>query len=347
MRVAHLLPNLAVGGRERLANMLCETGVVHGVEPMLIGYEPLRAAAVSLAPAAPYRQLDRTAPDFLAQLRYVLRDGRIDVVHAQGHIPACYLARALASMPDAPASIATMHVGLQGTWRWLWPIRQGLRAMDRLTAVSGDMARTYARLAGKPVVQMPNGVHCDHFAHTAAAPPGAGPFRFAMVSRLDRVKRHVDAVAACDRLIAAGQRIELHIAGEGPVEHRLVAMAQTRPWLILAGTVDDPARFLHEKHAFLMPSQAEGMPLALAEAMASGMPSVVSDLPSLRSMAQDSALYAQVGSPGDLARQMHRLMHDQRMWADMGTRARRRAQTFDVHDVARDYAAIYRQLSTL
>jgi glycosyltransferase involved in cell wall biosynthesis len=344
LRVAHLLPNLALGGRERLANMLCETGAAHGLEAMLIGYDPLPDTAASFTPAAPYRQLDRTGPDFLPQLRQLLREHRIDVVHAQGHIPACYLAQALQSMPDAPASVATMHVGLQGTWRWLWPIRQGLRAMGHLSAVSHDMARTYARLAGKPVAHRPNGVDCRHFAQITPKAPDGGPFRFAMVSRIDRVKRHVDAVAACDMLHARGQRIELHIAGEGPVGRRLAAMAQTRPWLRLAGAIDDPARFLQDMHAFLMPSQAEGMPLALAEAMACGMPCVVSDLPSLRRMAQDGALYAKAGSPDDLARQMIHLTHDQGLCADVGARARRLVQAFDAHGCARDYAAIYRRL---
>lgn len=344
LRVAHLLPNLAVGGRERLTNMLCETGAAHGLAPMLIGYDPLTEAAASFAPSVTYRQLDRTVPDFLVQLRHVLQEEQIDVVHAQGHIPACYLAQVLETMPDAPASIATMHVGLQGTWRWLWPIRQGLRAMDQLIAVSEDMARTYARLAGRPVAYRPNGLDCRHFAQVAPTAPSPGPFCFAMVSRLDRVKRHVAAVMACDRLIAAGHSIELHIAGEGPVGPRLAAMAQSRPWLVLAGAIDDPAHFLRGKHAFLMPSQAEGMPLALAEAMASGLPSVVSDLPSLRSMAREGALYARPGASRDLARQMLHLISDHSVWADMGARARHLAQAFDIHDVARDYAAIYRQL---
>ena len=77
------------------------------------------------------------------------------------------------------------------------------------------------------------------------------------------------------------------------------------------------------------------------------MPSLVSDLPSLRRMAREGALYARPGSSRDLARQMLHLISDHSVWADMGARAQHLAQAFDIHDVARDYAAIYRQLCAL
>ena len=345
LRIAHLLPNLLVGGREAMANALCGEHARLGHTSLLIGYDPPPSGAAVLAPAAPYIQLDRRRGDFTARLSAVLRDHAIDLAHAQGHIPACYLASALAHMPDAPPSLATMHVGLEGTRRWFWQIRNALRAMDGLTAVSHDMARSYSRLAGRPVSLVANGVDCDALGQIAPQWPSAGaPFRFAMLSRLAPIKRHADAVSAAERLIAAGYALELHIAGEGQCREQLTALANTRAWLKLAGHVD-PAAFLQGKHGFVLPSRAEGTPLALLEAMAAGLPAIVSDLPSLRDMAGDGASYVPAFERHALAQAMQHLMSDAGHWAQLGRTARRRAQDFDMRVVAAKYQAQYSHLA--
>ncbi len=337
---------MAVGGRERIANILCTSGAAHGIAPILIGYEPLAPQVATLRPAAPYWQLNRNAPDFAKALRTLLVDQQIDVVHAQGHIPACHLAQALKGWSDAPPSIATMHVGLQGTRRWLWPIRQSLRAMDRLTAVSPDMARAYSRVSGRAVSVVANGIDTRLFSR--GSPQLAGkdqPFRFAMLSRLDAIKGHADAIAAADLLFGAGHRLELHIAGEGERGPALAELARTRPWLRLVGQVTDPADFLRQNHGFLLPSRAEGMPLALMEAMAAGLPCVVSDLPSLRAMAGRAARYASARSPGGLASAMHRVIVDRAEVTRLGAAARQCATAFGAGAMAAAYACIYREVA--
>ncbi len=345
LRVAHLLPNLAIGGRERIANALCEVGNGQGLSSILIGYDPLPDDLPSLSPLAPYHQLDRQTPGFAASLGALLKAQQIDVVHAQGHIPAIYLAQALSEMPRRPASLATMHIGLQGTRRWLWAMRQGLRAMDGLTAVSRDLAQTYGRIAGRPVTVVANGIDCRDFAAINPRHQHGEPFRFAMLSRLDRGKCHASAVRAADRLIAAGCDAELHIAGTGECRPELVEMATTRPWLILAGAVADPAAFLRGKHAFLLPSREEGMPLALAEAMASGLPAIVSDLPALRDMAGEAVRYVAVGNEAALAAAMHDLIRDPASRSHLARLARHRAQAFDIQSVSHRYHEFYRALA--
>ncbi|MFM2372613.1 MAG: hypothetical protein RIS85_2335 [Pseudomonadota bacterium] len=344
LRVAHLLPNLLVGGRERIVNLLSQEGERLGLTSLLIGYDPPPSQAAVLVPAAPYIQLDRRKADFADQLCAVLRSHAIDVVHAQGHIPACYLASALAHMPDAPSSFATMHVGLSGTRRWLWPIRRALRAMDGLSAVSKNMARTYSILSGRPVPVLTNGIDPQGLAlNVSEWPPEKSPFQFAMLSRLARAKRHVDAIMAADRLVASGYVLELHIAGEGECLAELTALAETRPWLKLAGTVD-PTEFLHGKHGFLLPSAMEGTPLALLEAMAAGLPSIVSNLPSLRDVAGDATSYVAVSATTDLAKAMERLVSDPHHWKALSLAARRRAQDFDIRKISEHYRAYYDQV---
>jgi glycosyltransferase involved in cell wall biosynthesis len=145
-------------------------------------------------------------------------------------------------------------------------------------------------------------------------------------------------------LIAAGHKLELHIAGEGECEVELAAMARTRPWLIFAGVILDRAAFLRDKHAFLLPSEFEGMPLALAEAMAAGIPPIISDLPSLRDMAGDAAMYVPVGNLTLFAQAMTRLVLERNLRDRLSMNARSRAEAFDIRGVATQYFEIYKRL---
>lgn len=344
MRVAHFLPNLTVGGRERVANDLARAGRRLGQQPMLVGYEPVTENIATLAPQARYVQLDRHDAGFAETLRDLFRREHITLVHAHGHIAAVHLAQAIQGWADRPATLATMHLGMQGTWRWFWSIRRALRTMDGLSAVSDDLAATYATISGRAVATVPNGINCAPFLAIDPLPPSAEtPFRFAMLSRLDPVKRHIDAIDAADRLVERGFDIELHIAGEGVMRAQLSDLASTRPWVRLTGPVD-PLAFLSDKHVFLMPSRAEGSPLALIEAMASGLLAVVSDLPSLRALAGDAAHYVAISRHDAMADAMGQLMAQPAQWRSMSRRARSRAQTFYLSVSSRRYAAIYADL---
>lgn len=345
LRVAHFLPNLAVGGRERVPNSLCASAARHGITQFLIGYEPLAPQTATLPLAAPYWQLDRKAADFAGSLRNLVSEQQVDVLHVQGHIPACHAAQAFKGWRAAPPCIATMHVGLQGTRRWLRPIRRSLRAMDRLTAVSHDMAGSYALVSGREVEVVANGI--DRGLHAGAMPlwPVDGqPFRFGMLSRLDAIKGHSVAIAAAALLIDAGHKLELHVAGEGERGPALARLAQHRPWLKLMGPVAKPEAFMRQCHGFILPSRAEGMPLALMEAMAAGLACVVSDLPSLRAMAGSAARYAPAGVPAALATAMHSLMTDTTGTAHFSAAARLSAAKFNLASMATIYASHYRAI---
>ena len=343
MRVVHVLPNLAIGGRERAVCDLVSALAGQGISNTLITYDPLPTGTAQIACGAEVVAFDRQDRHFRAQLADVLGQG-FDLAHAHGHIPAHYLylgARHLHSLP----LMATIHVSMAGNWRWAWQVRRALRAMHGLTAVSQDFAESYGRLAGRPVAVTPNGVSNEWFGPQPPRWPGTdGVFRFAMAARLVSGKRPFDAVAAAELVRANGRQVELHIAGTGPLLGRLQNLAQTRPWLRLHGAIDDMQRWLAMSHGFLLPSVAEGMPLAMLEAMAAGLPAIVSDLAPLRQLGADAALYAPACDPAGLAQQMEALIDNEILWVRMSKAGRSRARHFSLEAAAHDMAARYRQL---
>ena len=125
-------------------------------------------------------------------------------------------------------------------------------------------------------------------------------------------------------LAADGRRLRLVVAG-GPgwrAEGEIRSL-RADPDVDL---VQDPSdRRLAELYAHALalvyPSSMEGFGFPVAEAMASGCPVAASDLPELRELAQDAAIYFRPGDQGDLADALRILADDaerRRRMADRG-----------------------------
>lgn len=318
---------------------LCRHSHRHGIEPTLLFYDPPEHGAAEIEHDARVIRLDRRDSGFARSLGRSLAG--FDIVHAQGHIPTHYVRQS----GFAGQRVATLHIGMESSWRWFWPIRQGLRAMDHLAAVSDPMAKLYTRISGRSVETIANGIALDDFRDQRALAPAANEtFRFAMLSRLHPVKRHVDAITAVDHMVAAGRDVELTIAGEGPMEPRLAEMARRRPYVRLAGTIADPGPFLARQHALLLCSDHEGMPLSLIEAMAVGLPVIATDVGRVAAMTSRASLLVAPRETAQLAFAMMRLASDRVLWNSLSRGALRQVRQFESAVVADRYAALYCRL---
>lgn len=84
---------------------------------------------------------------------------------------------------------------------------------------------------------------------------------------------------------------------------------------------DDARELLRHAEVVVLPSVAEGFGLPLAEAISCGSPAVASDIPALREVGGDAALYCRPGDPDALAEALGRALEP-----DTGERLRERAR---------------------
>jgi glycosyltransferase involved in cell wall biosynthesis len=152
----------------------------------------------------------------------------------------------------------------------------------------------------------------------APRPARAGrPLRLVTVARLSPEKGIDDLLAAMELLARDGRDVRLVVAGDGPDAGRLRALASHRG-------VADRVRFagfvphgralvalLDEADAFVLPSRSEGLPHSLVEALARGLPAIVSDVGGMpRLLAGGAGVVVAQQRPDELARAVAALADD-------------------------------------
>ena len=175
-------------------------------------------------------------------------------------------------------------------------------------------------------------------------PPGAR-MRIGSLGRLHPNKGYdvlVDALAQLRRLRPdLDGAFEVAVAGDGAERAALTAAAERAGVrnLRLVGFQGSPADFLADRHAYVQPSRAEGLCIALHEALQAGLPCLVSDVGEMaRSVRASGAGWVHpVGDAGRLAQALAALLDDPGEAAAMG--ARGRAWVLQHYDAGRFAAA--------
>jgi glycosyltransferase involved in cell wall biosynthesis len=110
------------------------------------------------------------------------------------------------------------------------------------------------------------------------------------------------------------------------------------------GYVSEKARIrqmLQSSKIFLLPTTNEGFARAVAEAMASGLPCILSDIPNLREVYGGAAVFVPVGDHLSLAEEIIDLLADESKRVRLGQSSRAFAKRFQWDKVARITAVAF------
>lgn len=197
----------------------------------------------------------------------------------------------------------------------LGQIRQAIRGAQAVIAVSGDLARRLTSLAGLPagtVRVVRNGVDLQRFSpgdrmqarrtlHLSQARK-----LILGVGRLVPGKGFLRAARALERIPDA----DLVLVGDGPERRRIEAAAPGRCHVLGALPPDRVAEAYRAADVLVLPSQREGWPNVINEALASGLPVVATSVGGIPEILTDPAVGALVpfGQPDALAAALRRFL---------------------------------------
>jgi glycosyltransferase involved in cell wall biosynthesis len=139
------------------------------------------------------------------------------------------------------------------------------------------------------------------------------------------------------RLVITGAR------GEDPLR-AVVDETGLHDWVDLRGWVDDAelADLYARARAMAMPTFAEGFGLPVLEAMSAGLPVLASDIPVLREVGGDAALWFDPHDPGSMAGALRIVATQPGRLAELAEQGRRQAAMFTWERVARETLAVFR-----
>jgi glycosyltransferase involved in cell wall biosynthesis len=231
----------------------------------------------------------------------------------QSHSFSGQYALASAILARVPQVLVTAHMPTPAANRRQDRLGVALRRGVDLQIVPGEWARReLARMGqlGRLTVTVPNGIDMPDFVPRAKAREMLGVDRDAAVvgglMRLEAYKRP-DLVVDLARTVPG---VTVVLFGEGPELDALAAQARDED-VVLTGFRADAAALVRALDVFVHPCPTDNQPLAVLEAMASGVPVVVADRGGVSDMVdhERTGLVAEVTSDG-LATAVKRLLED-------------------------------------
>jgi glycosyltransferase involved in cell wall biosynthesis len=362
-RVLWLIKGLGPGGAERLlvdhARLAGCDALSFAVAYLLPWKEHLAPELAALGVATHCLDVRSVAdPRWVYRLRQLVRTSHIDVVHAHSPALASCARLALRTCRPRPALVYTEHNR--------WPsYRAATRVANRATiglddatiAVSDDVRASMGRAGDKTQV-LTHGVDVDRI-RAQRAERGAvraelgvpiGETLVVTVANLRAGKAYGDLLTAARQVLDIGEPFVFVAAGQGPQESELRALHDhlgLGDRFRFLGYVENASRLTAAADLFVLASVHEGLPVAVMEALALGVPVVATRAGGVPELVESgsSGLLVEPGHPDQLAAAI-------RAAAEPGTRTRlaegaaRRGSALDARPSVERLDRMYLELAT-
>lgn len=232
------------------------------------------------------------------------------------------------------------------------------RYTDRIVAVSKAVMHDiliYDRISQNKLCVIYNGIEMRSFLNMHGnirdelGIPKNTPL-IGTVGRLTPQKGHKFLLEAIKKLKFKFPEIKLLIVGDGPLKNDLKKYSQTLnidDKVIFLGLRRDIPNFLSSIDIFVLPSLWEGLSNALIEAMASGKPVIVTDIPPIKEIINSEELGVLIPPENSdaIADALELLLHDKTRSETSGNAAKEKAfSSFTIEKTIEQYTSLFEDI---
>lgn len=300
IKVLHVINSLAVGGAETLlVNTLSVGGLQQYTDNIVVYFNktsPLqeRIEKNIKVYCLQYRNFFHL-PMVLIQLRKIIKDNNIDIIHS--HLNPAGFYTHLVCPVNVP-QVHTLHINYstdRETGRlkvflekYLYFTKKNCNIIFLSDSVKDDFLNTVL-FKGKYFVL--NNFISDSFfsAKDKEYSHDNVSLRLVAAARLSPVKNFEYLIDIFTHL--RNREIYLDIYGTGNIEKYNKLIQEKDVKIRMMGQSSDMSKVLPDYDLFILPSKNEGFPLSVFEAMAFGVPLMLSNIAPVRSIVKENALY--------------------------------------------------------
>jgi glycosyltransferase involved in cell wall biosynthesis len=296
----------------------------------------------------------------LVSIGFAASRRRLDVMHGMAYLKPL--------VHPGVASVITIHdvIWLQHPETSGWRFNVVMRSLTPVLGRSCDRIITISKAARDDIAAA---LHLDAekfdvIPHGIAEPPAIAAGETETQALRERLGLGPEPIVLC----VAAKRRHKNLHG---LIRALASLPEPRPQLVLPGSPNayelelrDLAAELGVQHGvrfpgwvseadlellyrlascFVLPTFQEGFGLPVLEAMARGVPVACSDIPALREVAGDAAVWFDPKDPPGIARAIERLLGDPKMAGELVDRGHERCALFTWERTARATLASYRR----
>jgi glycosyltransferase involved in cell wall biosynthesis len=362
-RVAHLIYSRKVGGSEMVAAGVCSNLDRSRFDPVVLfmnkssGTMPDILASLSV----PHLGLEMTRFSFLLRplkVAHILNRLKVDVLHVH-HIPLYRRVALGARLSRVKGVVVTEHAkySISRSGRLQHASRLAARNAAYFTTVSADLKNYFVSEVGIPADSIKvviNGVDTKRFRPAQ----GDSPLRTLLpvsckghvvvsVGRLAEAKDHVTLLRAIKILVLRNIDLCLALIGEGELRELVenaVRELGLQAHVCLLGNRPTVNELLPHADLFVLSSRREGLPMALLEALACGLPVVTTAVGGIPDVVKHgvNGFLVSPENPQSLAEAIERLLGQPETASRMRVANRQKALTeHSMEETAATYAQLY------